>query len=201
MRRRRGLASVVVAFIFGLGGFALAPGASAQDGYGEDKGSSGAGLFDANGNRVTQLSPGDSFVVTCTNEPCADDGANVKVSLSSDPVVLGNMTADSDGGYSGTFRIPTNTTLGQHSIIVETTLDGDPVFYSRAITIVAAGGVRLPITGRDIALLAAWGVALIGLGTTLVLTTRRFLRRRRSAIATADPTTGAKSVAAQSTDR
>jgi LPXTG-motif cell wall-anchored protein len=164
----------------GLGGLNVVSAAFAQ--YGEG-GSSGALVTNTSGTPISTIAQGQSFIIKCFDAPCADDGANAKASVQSNTVVLGTMTANNSGSYSGTFRMPTSVSVGTHSIVVDTTLDGDPITYSRQIRVTAAAGTgtSLPKTGMDIAILVAWGLALVALGWAIVVGARRKLRAMRTA--------------------
>jgi LPXTG-motif cell wall-anchored protein len=127
---------------------------------------------------------GGLFTVDCGTPPCADPGADVRVGILSTLVVLGHMTADAAGDYHGTFRIPSDTSVGSHTIVVDTTLNGAAIRYSRAVTITSNSGVgaatSLPKTGERIAELVLMGLVLIAIGFAMVLSARRFLRARKS---------------------
>jgi LPXTG-motif cell wall-anchored protein len=173
MRRK---AAVLIA---GLTLLTLGLGSPARaQGYGG--GSNGAFLSS------TSLVVGGTVTISCATPPCADPGADARAGILSTLIVLGHMTADAAGGYSGTFRVP-NVAAGPHTIVVDTTLNGQAVRYSTAVTVsrggvgAASNGPGLPKTGQDIAVMAIIGLVLLGLGTAMVTSTRRVLRTRREA--------------------
>ena len=99
------------------------------------------------------------------------------VTLHSTPVVLGTITTNSSGAGSGTFTIPSNTSVGQHTITVS---DPQGDTGSATLTVTGASGTSgLPTTGTDAAALAGVGALAVGGGGLLVLASRR--RRAKSA--------------------
>lgn len=156
-------------------------------------GAIGAVVTDVDGNPVSSLAQGQSFMVGCEPAPCADDGAAGQVSIESTPRTLGNLTADANGDYSGIFRIPTDAAPGAHTIAVETTLNGEPILYSRPITVTAAtpssgpGGSAaqpgssaiLPRSGADVGDQVRWALALLAFGTLFLVAHEVRLRSSR----------------------
>ncbi len=87
---------------------------------------------------------------------------DLEVTLHSDPVTLGNFSAEADGSYVATLRIPADTTPGAHRIEVRGLESGAVV--SVPLTVLAAGS---PSTGvRD---LAATGSNALAIGIPLAL--------------------------------
>lgn len=144
----------------------------------------------------TTAVPGQSIVVTGC---CFDD--TVGVDIESEPRRLGQATAGSDGTFSLTVTIPTDTTLGAHAITATgDALDGSGrLKLSTPITVVAAAGAGdgsgtgtrgdLPRTGAEETLsLTQLGVALVlaGAGMVIAVRSRRAAAGRRQARATVD---------------
>ena len=118
------------------------------------------------------------------------EGATVTVTLASDPVVIGSAAADASGVVTLQATIPTDTTLGQHTITaVGQAPDGSELSVSVSITVVAADGAAddpaggaLPRTGDDSSIpLAKLGVALAAVGG--VVTAVAAKRRKAAALA------------------
>lgn len=110
---------------------------------------------------------------------------DLEVTLHSDPIVLGYPTADANGNFAFSARIPAGVPAGQHTVIVRGLESG--VTASASISVLPVGsastGVRdLASTGVTVGFaMAASGIALfIGLGA--VLFARRYQRTRRSAV-------------------
>ncbi len=62
------------------------------------------------------LSANDSFTVSSDGWQA---NSNVKVSLYSNPIVLGNLTANSNGEANGSFDMPKNLESGEHTVQLE----------------------------------------------------------------------------------
>jgi hypothetical protein len=105
-------------------------------------------------------------------EFCFDEDSDLEVFFMQSETKLADVTADEDGNFSVSVKIPTTAKVGSASIEIRGELDGDATTYSKAITVVAAGAA-LPTTGRDIAMLAMWGVILVVVGTLIVRVARR----------------------------
>jgi hypothetical protein len=91
-------------------------------------------------------------------------------------VTLGSTTANSDGEFSATLRIPAGTDPGVYTL---TASSGGDVLAVLTIRVAASGGVSLgdlPFTGGNVLPGLAIGAALIVAGGLLLLS----LRRRRS---------------------
>lgn len=119
---------------------------------------------------------------------CGTPGSTATVLMASDPVVLAVTTIDSLGGYSTEEAvIPRDTTNGTHSIIVRTTLNGQSVEYTRAITVSggsARGADGLPLTGTNAVLLALWALTLTVFGSVLISVTWKRWREARLHVVT-----------------
>lgn len=138
--------------------------------------------------------PGDT--ITVTGEGFAP-GEVVSIELHSEPVFLGDAVADDDGAFSTTVLIPTETAIGEHTIVLtgenpESTISfalavtaepvdpgpggpivepvpGEPGSETPPGTIASTGAVVMPVLALGL-LLAAAGIALF------------FWRRRRNDI-------------------
>lgn len=115
--------------------------------------------------------------------PCFDSNSEGDVFFIQSERHLATFTTDEFGNYATTGRIPSDARPGTATIESRGTLDGQPVAYSKTVQIRPAQAPRdrgepvLPVTGTDIATLAAWGVAFVGIGTVLIGVRRR--RRTR----------------------
>jgi LPXTG-motif cell wall-anchored protein len=118
-------------------------------------------------------------------------GATATFELQSVPVGLGTATADASGVATLEATIPTDTTLGAHTIAaVGPAPDGSQLSLSCSITVVAAGAAAgdagpsgsLPRTGDDSSIpLAKLGLALAALGGAATAVASK--RRKRAAAA------------------
>jgi hypothetical protein len=125
---------------------------------------------------------------------CALADESVAASVLSTPVQIGQTTALQNGAYAIDATLPAGIGLGSHQLIVDFG-DGraevvQPIrvvaaFVLGSTTTAAAttaattasgsSGGTLPRTGRDIAMLVLWGLAMLTAGTLLVVSTwRRF---------------------------
>jgi len=147
-------------------------------------------VFNAQGRPDNTFRRGERFSATGNasgNRRCADPNADVTLSINP---VLDTVEADGDGDYAAIgLRIPGNIALGPATLAATTRLDGEPITYTRAIKIIGdAGTAKLPATGRDIGILAGWGVAFVAAGMTLTMATRRrVLARTDGSVGLADP--------------
>ncbi|CAN5116079.1 hypothetical protein BH18ACT4_BH18ACT4_08810 [soil metagenome] len=139
---------------------------------------------------------GQSIVVTSGTYAA---GADVDHELNSAPVFLGTAVADADGIAQITVTIPTNTTLGEHTIVASG-LDNDRneiLVLSATITVVDKdtpcfrddddddegrtnlartgdeGGTSLARTGDDFWLYARLGLGAVAAGAMFVLVARK----------------------------
>lgn len=141
----------------------------------------------------TTPTPGQSITITArTFSP----GAGVTVTLGPDPITLGSGTAGEDGVLRMDATVPTDTSLGEHTVTAAGQAPDGLLSLSARITVVsgdddeggAAGGggsgggggdSSLPRTGSDLTtLLVQIGLALAAIGGLLLALSRR---RRRSA--------------------
>lgn len=137
----------------------LAPAsASAQTGYQLDNISSSSSL------------PGGTITVYVNG---FGPGTTVTITLESDPVVLATVAAGSDGVVNTTVTIPADTPLGSHTIVVRgVDRDGNAKVVSFPITIGTTSG-GLPTTGANTGLGLAVAAIAVGIGATLLTSTRR----------------------------
>jgi len=126
------------------------------------------------------VGPGQSVTVTITGT-C--DGDTFTVTIHSTPETLGTMTTDANGNVTGSFKIPTDLSPGQHTLTI-----GDVSGNAASVSIVVTGQPttgpaasappsHLPLTGTDAGMLGGIGATAVGTGGLLVLATRK---RRRS---------------------
>lgn len=130
------------------------------------------------------LVPGSSVILTGAGY--AADVPELTIELHSDPVVLGTVATDADGGFTTTVTIPAEVPQGQHSIVVlhegvevtSTPVEVAPVAVAAETTAAAAEGETVPpYTG--LAILAVLGALGIGsLAWHLVTGSRRRARVR-----------------------
>jgi LPXTG-motif cell wall-anchored protein len=134
----------------------------------------------------TTVVPGQTISFTGAVSP---DATTVTLTFFSVAQSLGSATPDDDGNISGSVTIPTDATLGTHTI---TAADDTGLEVSATVEVVsaqaaagagagaagaaagqagAAGG--LPITGDDSVPMLRAGGALLALGCLLVFLTRR----------------------------
>lgn len=138
-----------------------------------------AQVFDARMREVTSFVPGEEIVVLgwpAEGRRCAEPGAEVRIDLASDPVVLGRTNADARGAYDTRplgLRIPQGIPAGPHTLRVVTALGGDRALYTRSVRILEGSPTGLPATGRDIALLVLWALLLTAAGALLITVTWR----------------------------
>lgn len=130
----------------------------------------------------TTPTPGQTVTISCGTYLA---GATVTFTFLSTPVVLGTVTADANGVATLTTAIPSDATLGDHTITVTGESAAGPLTQTIPLTVVSAGagagagGVAtgaggLPRTGTDSSLpLARTAALLIAVGGVLVLAARR----------------------------
>lgn len=107
---------------------------------------------------------------------CFTPGEQVTGQIESNHVVVFRVNANSQGGYSATFTVPSSIPAGPHTFRVIGGTSGRE--YARPIVIQGAGaagtgrgGVGLPRTGADVLALALWALLAIGGGTFLIAAT------------------------------
>jgi hypothetical protein len=96
-------------------------------------------------------------------------GATYDVTMFSDPIKLGTVTADANGAFSFTASLPVGLT-GNHRIVVTGPgLDGTGVSLEQPIAIPATTAPEeLAFTGPRTAWIALTGIALVALGITIL---------------------------------
>lgn len=118
---------------------------------------------------------------------CAGGGEDVVLSGKSQPIFIAQTTALEDGSYRIDATLPPEIDPGAHQLITD--FGPGRAQIVKPIRVVSAfvqgtttaggssSGGTLPRTGRDIALLVFWSLALLTVGTLLVVSTYRRFRR------------------------
>jgi hypothetical protein len=152
----KNIARVLVATVALLG---LASGAAhAQTGYQLDNISSSV------------VAPGGTVTVYVNG--CKPQ-SSATITLESDPVVLATVNAGTNGVVQATVTIPSDTTLGKHTIVVRCTDRSDAAKVVSFPITVGTGGSGLPTTGGNIGLSLGIAAIAAGVGVTLLASTRR----------------------------
>ena len=119
--------------------------------------------------------------------------SGVALSLHSDPIALGAVTADGQGSFTADVVIPASAPLGQHTVeAAGTAFDGSPMVLSASLEVTdgaaasrgasrstssaAASGTSsggLAFSGVEIGLLTTLGLGLVAVGSVAVLGARR----------------------------
>ncbi len=104
-------------------------------------------------------------------------GSKVKIFLKSDPVLLGEFTADANGSVTTDVTIPANTANGLHHLEA-VGVDANGLFYSVSTPLTVtgsqlAGGGGLPFTGFELGAASLLGAGLLGAGTLAVVSGRK----------------------------
>lgn len=125
---------------------------------------------------ATTVGPGGSL--TASGSGCAP-GATVALTIASTSQALGSAVANGSGAFSASVTIPSDISLGAHTIkAVCTAADGGELTLSASITAASgsssAGGTAG--TGTETWPVVLAGVGLVLVGVVLVVT----VRRRRS---------------------
>jgi hypothetical protein len=102
---------------------------------------------------------------------CTSPLARLRVFVLSKPQLLGEFTANADGTFRRTFRLPTNLEAGTHHVRANVVGQEDTV--SQAIQIAPASATK----GSSRTPLGLLGLAIIGIGLALVVSTVRWRRR------------------------
>lgn len=104
-------------------------------------------------------------------------GELITLTLHSDPVRLGQVTADSTGAFRTVVTIPTNASVGAHTLIADGTASALSARRDLEVTSSAAGGAGLPGTGGAVpTVLIGLLMVLLAAGTVLVTRRRRGVR-------------------------
>lgn len=101
--------------------------------------------------------------------------SRVQVSLHSDPISLGEFTADADGSLEAIVEIPPQATLGSHDIVATgESPSGAPVRIAIPIEVVASAlPSDLAFTGSNAASMLALGAMLVVMGMAATVAARR----------------------------
>ena len=123
-----------------------------------------SGSIGGSGQTSATTAPGDSITVQ-------GDGfmphSTVDVTLHSTPVALGRFTTDASGAFNATVVIPSSTSLGAHTVVLDGTApNGQRATIDLALTVEDPSGT-LPHTGGSPFPLAATGLFLIAAGTLI----------------------------------
>lgn len=108
-----------------------------------------------------------------TPQEAFESGSRVDVAIASDPRHLTTFTADADGNVTGSFTLPDDVPLGEHTLwLTGTSSTGQPLWARQPVTVTAPGVAavgtdtppgELAFTGRSTP------TPLIGLGFLLML--------------------------------
>jgi hypothetical protein len=95
----------------------------------------------------------------------------------SEPQVLGTVLTDAAGAFTATVTLPEGLAAGSHTLVAAG-LDpsGEMRYLTLPITVVTATGAttgRLALTGVDVQAPLAGGLAALGIGTALIVVSRR----------------------------
>jgi hypothetical protein len=97
----------------------------------------------------------------------------VDLTFESAPVALGTATVRADGTFSTTVTIPSSASPGTHFIVASgTAADGTQATATTTITVLAAGG-GAPGTGANLGAGILILAALLVVGVTALVATRR----------------------------
>jgi len=122
---------------------------------------------------ASTVSPGGTL--TITGSGCLAN-SEVSMTLLSDPVSLGLVTANAGGAFSTAVTIPADTPAGAHTIVVACTgADGNAVTQNIAIAVAASASRSdtLPRTGSDSPPVILIGAGLLLVGGVLAVAARR----------------------------
>jgi len=131
----------------------------------------------------TTVTVSESITVTGTaasGTSCFDGGTNVAIHFRQSDHIIATVQTDSKGNYTATGNVPSTAHAGAAAVEAVGTLNGATQTYSTAVTVGSSSSANLPKTGRDIALMVMWGVALVAAGTFIIRVVRR--RKQHSAV-------------------
>ena len=136
---------------------------------------------------VSAATPGQTIIIGSANcSPGFAAGATLEITLESDPVHLATATADANGQFSTPVTIPEDATVGPHTVVAKgqgangSTLTINAELTIRSATAGAGAPGALAFTGSDSLPLVWIALALLTVGTALVLAVRRRAQARRS---------------------
>lgn len=112
------------------------------------------------GNTVSTFSPGDTFEVTGDG---FQNGAAVTISIYSEPRLLSEVVAGTDGTIAAMVTIPSDSPIGDHTIsAIGLSPSGNARVLALQITVSPSGS--LPLTGFDTlrVMLVATGLLILG---------------------------------------
>lgn len=98
-------------------------------------------------------------------------GATIRITIESDPVTLGTVTADGNGAFSAMAAIPTRFPNGDHTLKATGISRNGTLVLSQAV-VVQGGTSALPVTGSSTTVALLVGASLVGAGGLLVILTR-----------------------------
>jgi hypothetical protein len=111
-------------------------------------------------------------------------GSSVQIELvcgSQNPVVVGTVTASSNGNFDANVTIPSDTPPGSCQLqAVGVDGNGDPLTVVLSIVVTSTSGGTLPVTGSNTGEYLGLAIALIALGSAAVWGSRREHLRRAS---------------------
>lgn len=134
------------------------------------------------GVSTTSVGEGGTFTASASG---FDSGVDVTFVFNSTPVTLGVLVADATGSVSGSFNVPSGSTIGMHTITATGLRNGQVTTVATSIEVVAVGTAAaagsppvstgsLPVTGSNNAVGYTIAAAfLVVLGGFVVLASRR----------------------------
>ncbi|MCU1596178.1 MAG: hypothetical protein JWO12_3570 [Frankiales bacterium] len=100
--------------------------------------------------------------------------SSVTVELHSTVYSLGTVTADSTGGATVSFTIPSSISTGRHAVVFSGDALGLPNTVSVGLTVSgSSAGGGLPFTGFELGAASLLGAGLLGAGTLAVVSGRK----------------------------
>jgi hypothetical protein len=142
------------------------------------------------GLSLSTATPGETVVASTVN--CGSPyvaGAEVTLSLNSDPVFLKTVTADANGHFSTPVTIPANAPLGGHTVQSSGAgVSGSTLVLDADLMLVGSGGPgaarsggggQLAFTGGWVLALIAAALVCLTAGTALMVGARRRAEVRR----------------------
>jgi hypothetical protein len=103
--------------------------------------------------------------------------STVTVVVYSEPTVLGSAAVDASGAFSASVTLPEDLPAGAHTLVASgVDPQGNPRYLTLPITVAGATGAvhgRLAFTGFDVQAPLTGGLAALGIGTALIVVSRR----------------------------